>query len=48
MNIAGKVCESYRVDNAGVVTTFAGWGGICLYYSAEIQAGTCRNKGSYN
>ena len=44
MNIAGKACESYKIDNAGVITIFAGWGGICLYTMQESKQGSAITK----
>lgn len=39
INIAGKTCESFKIDNSGVITEFAGWQGICLYAKQQSRVG---------
>jgi hypothetical protein len=39
IDIAGKSCESYKLDNAGVVTEFAGWKNICVYSKQQSKFG---------
>ena len=39
VTIAGKTCESYKIENAGVITEFAGTQGICLYALQKSKVG---------
>ncbi len=44
INVSGKTCESYKIDNAGIVTTFAGWEGLCLYSQQQSKLGNALTK----
>jgi hypothetical protein len=44
MNIAGKYCQSYKIDNSGIITVFAGWNGICLYAEQKSESGKAITK----
>ena len=44
MNIAGKQCESYKIDNSGIITIFAGWDGVCLYTMQQSSQGSAITK----
>ena len=44
MSILSKSCETYKIENAGIVTIFSGWGGICLYTQQKSKAGDATTK----
>ncbi len=44
VKIAGKICESYKLDNSGIITKFAGWQGICLYAMQMSKVGNAEAK----
>ncbi len=42
--VAGKICEAYKMENAGIVTEFAGWNNICLFTEQKTKQGNSFSK----